>query len=84
MTDLGVKLPCKRELEDKVTIRAVEQSNDTRPTISPEIVRGYQPPRIVCGQKVNCPNGARETTLGHCPPNRAVEQGKKTAALRRL
>ena len=31
----------KRELADKVTIRAVVQSNDTRQTISPEIVRGY-------------------------------------------
>ena len=35
------KLLDKRELADKVTNRAVVQSNDTRPTISPEIVRGY-------------------------------------------
>ena len=25
--------------------------------------------RIVCGEKVNCRNAARETALGHSPPN---------------
>ena len=35
--------------------------NEYHPTVSPEIVRG---------QKVNCPNGAREATLGCCPPDK--------------
>jgi hypothetical protein len=39
----GGNLPDKGQFEhsNKVTIRAVVQSNDTRQTISPEIVRGY-------------------------------------------